>query len=1033
MKNKFFLIFLVFFWTSFITSVWAFTPSEIFSWLKECHYKIDWTEVDWSIYNTNWVATWCNNSLNFWTDGLNIPDWSYSLTFKAVDNATNNSNVDNTITENFVYKFDTVAPICTLEEINLGNNGTWNNQFYKDWNLYYRQNAEASGSFSLKIKCTDIWNTSWIVDFIFPKILWVQGATNNYTWAKDISLTRTYNWQGSHSDAFNLLSGNIPAAKDQAGNIWYLKAWINTKVILNWTTIENVTSLNLIWDSSNPITSEQIQYKSWNEWNWAYTNLFKTNGEIKYFSALEDRKIKLPAYSDDWSWINPFEINIERYNKNNNETEKVSIDNNTITHNFSRVNRELSGDVDFESDKWYREYNWDYINDFWDDKICDNVWNCINLSTPWFRVVANVYNLNKSWKDISTGSKISNYNSKHESEFTLKDEYWNYITPVNWVKNIEISNKFTNTLWLNQITSEATRNKWDWVWFEFKNLNGHDLIAFDKDGNQFKSFSWNLTKALDLKEWVYKINLKSAVPTYSQYTEKTHWNNLYWNSWSAKLSLNDLVIKSTWINGQIWIWEEDTDIVNTDIDFEFEPVLTFWIDDMYPIIEWQRKNLTLTIKEENWVSKYDLITNIKSNNWFININDLKFDTGTTWSDWNIIIDENDLDWNQKGELSFIPKTSGWIENDNTKIALFSNLKYVVSWLLSKEVSLPWIQTWLSLYWIYDESNLDYSNDDWIIFAEIDIKWITQTNNALWDQNWDWATTTDNNTYDDFSKIELIDIKRDINKNVTDLVRGIEWINSEEKDYTIQSFNFNDIPDNSWVKLKWWDVIYFKNKNISLNCWETLENCEISWKKTIVIENWTLTINSDMYYKNSSSILGIILIWNTSNWDKSQLLINEEITNGVWVVYSDGPVMSVNKLWNKYYTDREVSEWKLKNQLLWEWSFITRNTVWGSIKSDWECPYWTPHYENWCDLENSQAYDLIYLRRYATSSSWNLLIPVSTPAKIAWWIEIDSWWINKDANLENLWEEELTKWNKTSPFILKYDSRIQTNPPYGFEK
>jgi len=317
---------------------------------------------------------------------------------------------------------------------------------------------------------------------------------------------------------------------------------------------------------------------------------------------------------------------------------------------------------------------------------------------------------------------------------------------------------------------------------------------------------------------------------------------------------------------------------------------------------------------------------------------------------------------------------------------------------------------MKYYWVQNESNPEF--DDWtnsnITISEIKIGWITQANN-------DTQVTTDNK-FIDSSKIKILDLKTNIHKNLSKLIMWQNKSDSEvSSNITLIQNDFNNWF-NDWLVLKWWDVIYIKDKDIKIDCWNV---CKISWKKTIIVENGNLIINSNMYYENNKSILWIILIWNTSSWDKSQLKISEHITNWVWVVYSEWPVLSVssNNSNNIYYWGN-TSEDDLINQLHWKWSFATRNTVWWSIKAldiKTSCPYWTPDYEkNSCTLEKAQWYDLIYLRRYATEADW--VTPINSNSKIAWYW--DSNLITAPNNLD-------------APLIIDYDPNLQNNPPYGF--
>jgi len=78
--------------------------------------------------------------------------------------------------------------------------------------------------------------------------------------------------------------------------------------------------------------------------------------------------------------------------------------------------------------------------------------NCISIDTRDFRVVANEPNKdstlsysNPTFKTLYE-NKVSNYDDKYNLTIAFKDRYANEIVPVKNVKNINIVNKFVNTL-----------------------------------------------------------------------------------------------------------------------------------------------------------------------------------------------------------------------------------------------------------------------------------------------------------------------------------------------------------------------------------------------------------------------------------------------------------------------------------------------------------------------------------------------------------------------------------------------------------
>ncbi len=1046
---------------SSLTAVNAFDPIEQSSWLKKCEYKITKysTSGTFSTYS-DWTEKECNSSIDMssYTDGI------YKLYFKAEDNTQDPSSNKMTSVLKWTYRIDKTAPKCILNDIEFH----WiDNQYYSDGNLYYKQSSDASWILLLDITCTDtdfVWTkcnwescVSWIKSYYYPTILWATANIVKNTWDKEKSdLVLKYSWSWNQADSFNILD-HTDFVED---NAWNKSKLVNnnTKVKFcnsDWSNcnyeVDNVSRLNLIWDSTPPVASSNFIYKSWNNWTWSDKDI--VDWDNMYFAALDNRVIKVPEITDNWAGVRSFDIKIE---KNDNKDSKktysytwstfsdnriTSLWNNNITHNFQSVTTKDSfwQYKDYESE-WFRKYSWQVVTkkiigtDI-NGQICDMVGNCFAVSTPDFKVVANMPDSWKTTINPSSDSEIkSNYSDDHYTYIKLRDKYDNEVVAVSGVKTIDLDIKFDNTLWKDQLTDPWS---WNWVGFSFKDHNENTVSEIDTT-NKYHDFEGTFYNRSELDKWELNIYMVSAVPTKNEYKTKSG-EFLYW-SLTAKLKLTDFDITVNSLISDNWVWEYDVtwSFKNNVADFIYNPVISFdYIDTIYPILEWQERTLKLESIYDLTNNNFNLDIKLWTNNDFLEFDPETFNIDT---------------YNQNGySISFFPKTTWGINNDYTNVALYSNLTYTIN---GQEVKLPGIQTGFKNYWVHTDdhftwtdpssdpdslNNTYYDSDSSIVFSEINISWLTQTDNKTWNESWTWAVTTDDSTYNDFSKITLFDLKTDIHKNVESLLR---WVNVDnyipENNIIINDINSFD----SNYTLPWSnDILYIKDKNVTISC---TGDCQISGKKTIIIENWNLKINSNMYYskEDSSSILWIILIWNSSSWSKSQLQINENITNGVWVVYAEWPVVSINNIWTMYDWSNVWNN--LVHQLHWKGSFITRNTVWWSIKDldiRNSCPYWTPDYEkSSCTQEKAQAYDLIYLRRYArvkdtyywVVSDKDGKVPLHCDIKdikVAWWDEFKSWSCDfYDDTTSNL----IPSSNYDAPFILDYDPNLQVNPPYGFE-
>jgi len=1079
-------------WTKFDGT--TFTPS---IWNeKVCNTSLDFTNIP------NWI----------WA----LEDGTYTISMKSKDKtetwdiksytsetATDYSN-KHWITTWWPYKIDTRTPKCVLKSITFKS---WysENQYYNAWNFYYKWNWWA-WQFELEIESDDgnnwAWtNVSWLSKIQFPTILWATPTTVSYspsTWAK-VTIKVIYNWSWNNTDVWDML--NNPSRHfcyDEAWNSSMLTTTASTYLkiedgnhTINWITSLVLTPDNAVptvaWVAYNAMTNG-IKYKTWNTWLWVSSSIYSWNtSTIKFFAALSTRQIELPSFQDNGSWLKTFRVKLERSNNktlydlytrelSDQNTKKTSLSDTNLVHDFRDV------DSDINVTTWYRSYDWEIETlNLWgtkilSDSICDMVWNCVSTPTPDFKVVSNEpaiasntdlltwtlwtkHNLN----DWIYSGRVSNLQSPYETYINFEDTYWNAIVPVAWVKELKLNSTFDNTLWCDQYISP---NDWNCIDFTFRN-NWSPLVGSSNPAvSEKKVFNYTLNNYSQFVSWSLKIELASAMPTKDEYTTTT-WDNLY-GSLNPRLQLTSLTLKTddlTWYN---WIWENlaALQIANSATNrpfYKWNPLINFNnIQDIYPLVEWQEKPVLIAnlVGDSARLDSYKLETKIWTNNLFLRFRNISL------QNWNVTTGENTYDilknpwfttsngyWNinysDSDTYKFQPKTIWWISSTNTKIALYTILNYKV-W--TKTVKIPSLQSWFNDYGIHEDIDFtnptEYSSLSNVTLAEIDIRWISQSRNTAWTAAWVWSVDT-SNKFVDFSSIKLYDIKTQINKNVEALLwwyNKNDWIESGW--FTVN--NLSTFPTNWWINTHNWQVLYFKDTDVTIDCSWT---CNVNGKKTIIVENWNIFIKSDMRYNNSSSVLWFILIWNWSSWNKSQFRISEDVTNWVWVVYSEWPIISVTSSNQIIYDGTPLWNTDLVNQLYWKWSFASKNTVWGSIKNgSWYCPYWTPDYEkSSCTLEKAQAYDLIYLRRYAridqayywinSNPMWDAasVTPKKVPINIdkvsvktaGWDRYAVTTWVKTSWTLPKPADYSTSEKTRNAPLIIEYDSNVQTNPPLWF--
>lgn len=1098
-------------------ALWS-TPAKNVSWLNQCYYKIVGKKSDNTTYFKDWtLASNCDTWIDFTT--LWVPDGTYTVFLKWNDNTatwdpksfdgepavdpTNKYGITswpNALDPNETYKVDTTAPTCILKEIRFLS-GFSDNQYYNSWKFYYKWVAW-SGAFEVVIESDDTsnWantNVAKIKEIQFPTLLWATPTTQTFTNSGKVTVVWKYIWSWNNTDNYDILNNATKKfCYDNSLNASSLTGNAGTKLIFQDGNhvLTGITSLILTPDTDVPTVwasvfnqfTNGITFKSWNDGLWADLSIFAwasvTNA--KYFSALNNRQITLPNFRDVDSWLKSFNIKIEKHDAPSvmvnyarpltNDINKITdLTNLNITHDFSLV------DNDYNGTSWYRTYSWtlDTLDLSWSivesNKICDMVWNCVDVDTPEFKVVSNEpiiasntdlfswvqwskHNLDGSysWNSLSMRS---NLNDTHTTITNFEDKYWNTIVPVNGAKDVKLNLVFNNSLWCDQYNAP---NDWDCVDIKIKNNNQFLNWIINPAVNEHHNYNYTLNNYNQFVGWNLKLELTSAVPTKDEYKLFGDTASLY-GSLPAKLQLLNLKIEVEDKTLYGWLGEnggylELANSASNKPDYKWFPVINYnYIDDIFPLVEWQQKTVKIAnIVSDSNLDWYKLETEIGTNNLFLHF------TGIYLTAWNTLTGSDNYDilkniWFATGYgnweinytandmYNFLPKTIGWISGTNTKFALTSRLNYKV-W--TKYALIPGIQSWFKDFGPHFDGDFlnapGYADDSNVTLAEIDVRWKTQTRNDGWIAWWTWAVTTTSNLKD-YSTISLYDIKTEINKNVDNYLNGLNrntWIVAGWVELNLTSFTTT--PANTWLSTQNWQILYFKDTDVTINCsWD----CDISGKKTVIVENGNIFVKSNMKYNNNNSIIWFILIGNKDSGSKSQFRVSNNITNWVWVIYSDWPVISVDNSNNIIYDGSSVPNTKLANQLYWKWSFATRNTVGWAIKNNaWFCPYGTPDYKKTsCTIEKAQWYDLIYLRRYTRMNAnvygvtnnpmWDGKVPANidvVSVKTIWW---DSYsqvvgWIS---NLTTWTLPKPSKMNLNAPMIIEYDSKLQSAPPLCF--
>lgn len=217
--------------------------------------------------------------------------------------------------------------------------------------------------------------------------------------------------------------------------------------------------------------------------------------------------------------------------------------------------------------------------------------------------------------------------------------------------------------------------------------------------------------------------------------------------------------------------------------------------------------------------------------------------------------------------------------------------------------------------------------------------------------------------------------------------------------------------------------------------------------TLAIRGADLRIKDNLVYPSNApnASLGVIMLGNDDCGLPplgGNVFVHPAPTNIVGAYYLEGSVKSTNTDWTLPHsstTDPRDNSWwydTFKNQLLWEGTIVSKNTIGGTVDHQWpqsncyasQGPEDITHGFIGMNWDSAVEYDLAYLREYfQCGAKTNLLHSYGT----------DNWKISEcdTSNDEIAYSGESAKGTTTSEVeavVVRYDSRIQNNPPPGFE-
>ncbi len=224
-----------------------------------------------------------------------------------------------------------------------------------------------------------------------------------------------------------------------------------------------------------------------------------------------------------------------------------------------------------------------------------------------------------------------------------------------------------------------------------------------------------------------------------------------------------------------------------------------------------------------------------------------------------------------------------------------------------------------------------------------------------------------------------------------IIWTLQW--DGKSDITWQEKNISDLSKwklRSKIRKNAYSLIRNRANNTVVNWIKYIEwNIEISWDllyETLIVKNWNIIIDWDLNV--SWKKLWIIVLKDNyqieSDYDKIwNIYVNNNVEKINAIIYADWVLRSTDKNWNSY------SDSDLNTKLELNWGLFTRNTIGWAVRANSE--YLLPWWQKTDNFDLAEIYDLNYIRKVNNSC-----------------------WI----------------WDNYS-FLIKYDSRIQVDPPKWF--
>ena len=657
----------------------------------------------------------------------------------------------------------------------------------------------------------------------------------------------------------------------------------------------------------------------------------------------------------------------------------------------------------------------------------------------------------RGWTSALMSDMAADFQDYYAYHTVLKDAFGNIIRPIDNIRTIQPNWIVNNTVKFLDGTLGAVHYVWD------------GMLGSDITWNSYSStiYAGSTNKA----SGAYYLRISSAVPTkqwYSGYTnDEIYVSNIIFSSTIGSCPATHIcwsINSSTFPTGSLW------DVTAWLTGAPLKAPIAF-----KPIVDITLAKSFTTLTDNTW---YPIVMTLHNNSTSqsFTLNQYELDLRYTKSLFGIA--DAEIRWDFGAYSSTAIESSKMIPfvfnsaitltagSDATKnFDIRTNTYGAGFWQFGFTSFIPYIwPTWneinashptgyntrsLSIKPILAYSSISSPvpasefTDGTSVWQKIAIQWLLGDR-----QKWNTTNTLENAISVDTSKLNKMDFKASIQKNVASMTR---WLASE----VTSPCNVN-LPTNLTK-----DIYYYDFSNLSagssingnngciLTIWGVATNFGGQWfdtlkitgKKTIIVRWWNILINADMYYNDPKSILALVVL--RSDTDRKKwwnILIDPKVTNIVGGTYAEGSIMSYHAWINKLYDSSNTDEGDLSRQLHWYGNIFSSNSVGWSFKAPYECPYDSDIYQSTktksCSQAEASKYDLAFLRRFVTIPDGIGSCAASVTnkaAKSTGMNTIDYAFAGKRRCFQSNPTNNGLRWSdKIAPVIIEYNPAIQTS-------